>query len=344
MQIGAVIRKYRKEKNLTQEQMAGYLGVTAPAVNKWESSVSCPDITLLAPIARLLGISTDTLLSFKEDLTREETGRLANQVAEKLQAGEMDAAFANAMSIIREYPNCELLILTIAQILDSYRMIAEREKFEKYEKDITALFERVLNSTDINVKQGAIIAMFNKSLIKEEYEQAQEYLNQIEKQLINPERFQAVLYARQGKSEEAFELYERLMMTGFSELSWALNGLYQLEVGNKDFEAAERIVEKQEKLAELMEMGEYTVSAPRLSLAQDKKDKEAWFEVMEQLIDSLEEMDSFRESNLYRHMKFKQGADAKVRRQYIKTCFEKDIELDFVREDPRFQKLIEKLS
>ena len=39
MQIGEVIRKYRKEQNMTQEQMAQRLGVTTPAVNKWENGV-----------------------------------------------------------------------------------------------------------------------------------------------------------------------------------------------------------------------------------------------------------------------------------------------------------------
>jgi transcriptional regulator with XRE-family HTH domain len=40
MQIGSVIRKYRKECGLTQEEMAKRLGVTTPAVNKWENGVS----------------------------------------------------------------------------------------------------------------------------------------------------------------------------------------------------------------------------------------------------------------------------------------------------------------
>lgn len=40
MNIGTVIRTYRKEKNMTQEEMANRLGVTAPAVNKWEKGVS----------------------------------------------------------------------------------------------------------------------------------------------------------------------------------------------------------------------------------------------------------------------------------------------------------------
>ena len=71
MAIGDVIRKYRKNLGLTQTEMAARLGVTTPAVNKWENNNSQPDITLLAPIARLLHITTDTLLSFTEDLTEE---------------------------------------------------------------------------------------------------------------------------------------------------------------------------------------------------------------------------------------------------------------------------------
>ena len=63
MKTGEVIRRYRKQKNLTQEEMAARLGVTAPAVNKWENGNSLPDIALLAPIARLLGASLEELLS-----------------------------------------------------------------------------------------------------------------------------------------------------------------------------------------------------------------------------------------------------------------------------------------
>ena len=40
MELGQVIRKYRKEQGMTQEEMAARLGVTAPAVNKWENGVS----------------------------------------------------------------------------------------------------------------------------------------------------------------------------------------------------------------------------------------------------------------------------------------------------------------
>ena len=62
MDIGVVIKKYRKEAGMTQEEMANRLGVTTPAVNKWENSNSKPDIELLAPIARLLDISLELAL------------------------------------------------------------------------------------------------------------------------------------------------------------------------------------------------------------------------------------------------------------------------------------------
>ena len=47
MKIGEVIRKYRKEKEMTQEQMARGLGVTASAVNKWENHAAYPDLSLI---------------------------------------------------------------------------------------------------------------------------------------------------------------------------------------------------------------------------------------------------------------------------------------------------------
>ena len=85
MQIGQVIREYRKKKKITQEEMANRLGVTAPAVNKWENGNSQPDIMLLAPIARLLDITLDTLLSFEEELTAEEINNIVYEMDTKLK-------------------------------------------------------------------------------------------------------------------------------------------------------------------------------------------------------------------------------------------------------------------
>ena len=122
MKIGEVIRKYRKEKNLTQEEMAQMLGVTAPAVNKWENGNSLPDITLVAPIARLLDITPDTLLCFREALTEEEINRYTLELEERLKQDSYEDAFQWAREKLQQYPNCEKLYLDMAAVLCGWRL------------------------------------------------------------------------------------------------------------------------------------------------------------------------------------------------------------------------------
>lgn len=135
MTIGKVIRKYRKLANLTQEEMAVRLGVTAPAVNKWEKENSCPDITLLAPIARLLNISLDTLLSFQEDLTEQEIIDLVEQAAQIMKEKSYEEVFRWMKQVLEQYPNCEPLSLNFAAILDAqgiFQGVSEQEKYEVF--------------------------------------------------------------------------------------------------------------------------------------------------------------------------------------------------------------------
>ncbi len=65
--IGSRINKYRKAKSMTQEELAQKLGVSAQAVSKWETDASCPDISLLPQLCRVLGVSTDELLTGKSN-------------------------------------------------------------------------------------------------------------------------------------------------------------------------------------------------------------------------------------------------------------------------------------
>ena len=61
--LGKRIAQYRKEKGLTQENLAEALGVSSQAVSKWENDQTCPDILLLPDLSKLLGVSVDVLLS-----------------------------------------------------------------------------------------------------------------------------------------------------------------------------------------------------------------------------------------------------------------------------------------
>ncbi|MDD6038525.1 MAG: helix-turn-helix transcriptional regulator [bacterium] len=63
--MGAFISQIRKEKRLTQKELAEQLCVTDKAVSKWERGVSYPDISMLEPIAKILEISVLELLEGK---------------------------------------------------------------------------------------------------------------------------------------------------------------------------------------------------------------------------------------------------------------------------------------
>ncbi len=97
MKINEMIRERRIAKKLTQEQMAGYLGVTAPAVNKWEKGTSYPDITLFPALARLLDTDLNTLLSFQEDLSDREIALFLNELSELSEKEGVETLYVRAL-------------------------------------------------------------------------------------------------------------------------------------------------------------------------------------------------------------------------------------------------------
>ena len=70
---GAVIRKLREKKKMTQEDLAGKLYVSSKAVSKWETGQGFPDISLLEPLAKALDISVIELLSGEDVQNRNRT-------------------------------------------------------------------------------------------------------------------------------------------------------------------------------------------------------------------------------------------------------------------------------
>ena len=106
--IGAVIRKLRKERDITQEELAELLGVTSQAVSKWESGAGLPDISQLVPLANVFEVSMDMLFgrtSWKDD---GEVDRLIEEIeAKHVWDGDRLDAFADAL---RQYPDHKKLL------------------------------------------------------------------------------------------------------------------------------------------------------------------------------------------------------------------------------------------
>ncbi len=348
MSIGKVIRKYRKIRNLTQEEMAGRLGVTAPAVNKWENENSYPDITLLAPIARLLDISLDTLLSFHEDLTQEEINGIVREVDLKLKEKSCDEAFLWAKKKLEQYPNCEQLILNIAIIFDARRIfdaiVQDAAKEAEYDEYICSSYIRVLDSADEAIRIRAADSLVGFYMRKKEYDKAEKYLEYFSVQNPERKRKQAQIYAETGRIKEAYKAYEELLFSDYQRVSLELHGMYTLALQDNDRKRAHRLIDKQKELARCFEMGKYYEVSCGLELAALEKDADTVVAIMEEMLSGVEQIRDFINAPLYEHLEFGEVREefiAKIRENLLKN-FRDEESFGFLKDDERWQRLVKR--
>lgn len=78
--FGTMIATLRKEKKLTQVEVAEMMGVTDKAVSKWERDLSFPDINTLPKLAELFDVTVDELMQVKVDTKKEENTKIAEMI------------------------------------------------------------------------------------------------------------------------------------------------------------------------------------------------------------------------------------------------------------------------
>ena len=93
------------EKNLTQEQLSELLNVSCPAVSKWESGDTYPDITLLFPLARMFDVSVDELTGYSAARTEAEIERILNDYCDLRIQGKQSEADELIREVRKTYPN-----------------------------------------------------------------------------------------------------------------------------------------------------------------------------------------------------------------------------------------------
>ena len=306
MTIGDVIRTYRKKAGLTQEEMAKRLGVTAPAVNKWENNNTLPDIALLAPISRLLGITTDILLGFQENLTTEEISAFIRKMNQDLDSRNYAEVFEQAKKKIEQYPNCELLIWQIAVILYAKLGLDHIAEKDDYDEVIFGWFERCLRSDDERIRRSAADSLFNVYIQKDDYDKAQSYLSWLASDSPERKRKEGLILSKTGKRQEAYRSYEELLFSNYQFLSLLLNDLKILYMEDENHEMAWKIVDMQNQAAKIFEMGRYNEVSSGLDVASWEKDASKTAQIMQQILKSIDQIGSFSQSDLYQHMTFKE--------------------------------------
>lgn len=305
MDIGSVIKRYRKEAGLTQEEMANRLGVTTPAVNKWENGNTNPDIELLAPIARLLHISLDTLMSYHEELTASEIGDIIRQMDNKFEKEGFDKTYEWALGKIREYPNCNMLIWQVAVMLDARRLTGDCEEPDKYDKQINSWYEMALNDENEKIQHHAADSLFGFYLRKKNYTMAEKYLQYFSDHDPMKKIYWGRLYKEQGKIEEAYDMFENVLFSEYQTLNFAFSFMTGMALEEKDIENARFLAEKMGTLSGIFDMGKYNEYSAMLDVMCAEKNIQGTYQVVDQLLQNVGSLCDFQKSKLFRHMKFK---------------------------------------
>ena len=111
------LKKYRILKNLTQEDVAEYLGITPQSVSKWERGESYPDITFLPALANIFETSVDLLIGMDTIRAEETRYNIHKKAVEYQRSGDYDLAEKTYRDALLIYPNNPGMILGLASTL-----------------------------------------------------------------------------------------------------------------------------------------------------------------------------------------------------------------------------------
>ena len=111
MSIGTTIKKLRRDRNITQEQLAELLGVSANAVSQWECDKTAPDISHLPILANIFEVSADVLLEIDiaKSKKQSEIKEFTTKYAEFHSQGKTEERLKLCREMQKKYPNDETI-------------------------------------------------------------------------------------------------------------------------------------------------------------------------------------------------------------------------------------------
>lgn len=117
IKLGEKIRLLRKQKNISQEIFANYLGVSFQAVSKWENGNTMPDVTMIPAIATFFGVSTDELFDFNLFETEKQVEAIC---AEAYRYRFSDGAKSERIlrDGLQRYPGNDIILNNLLYTLD----------------------------------------------------------------------------------------------------------------------------------------------------------------------------------------------------------------------------------
>ena len=222
---------------------------------------------------------------------------------------DYEDVFKEAKEKIELYPNCELLIWQTAVILHARLSIGHIAGKDDYDEVIFGWFERCLQSDDERIRRSAADSLFNAYMQKDDYEKAQSYLSWLASDSPERKRKEGLILSKTDKRQEAYRSYEELLFSNYQFLSLLLNDLKILYMEDDNHEMAWKIADMQSHAAKVFEMGRYNEVSCGLDVASWEKDASKTAQIMQQILESIDQIGSFSQADLYQHMSFKEFED-----------------------------------
>lgn len=123
--IAKILVNKRKEKGLTQDELANYIGVSKASVSKWETGQSYPDITFLPQLAAYFNISIDELMNYAPQMTKENIMVLYQELSADFSKKPFTEVMVEVRQIIKKYYSCFPLLLQMTVLMMNHFMLAE---------------------------------------------------------------------------------------------------------------------------------------------------------------------------------------------------------------------------
>lgn len=151
MKIGQIISGKRKEKRITQQDLADFIGVSKAAVSKWETGLTYPDITLLPLLAAYFDLTMDQLLDYNSQLSSKEIKRLSHMLRKSLLEEPGEEVLVDIRRLVRRYYSCYPFVLQMGLLVlnhfDYFPEVQGETKQQTYMLEAKEWFIHVKEST-----------------------------------------------------------------------------------------------------------------------------------------------------------------------------------------------------
>ena len=153
--IGENIKRLRRERDLTQEEMAAHLGISFQSVSKWERGDGYPDITMLPALSGYFGVSIDELIGMSE-ITKSEKYDEINRLWEENNKKGLHSENVDLMrQSLKIFPNNALLLVQLSTSLE--KLDGTDEEKAEYLRESIAVQEQVLRYGEDSEVRGSTL-------------------------------------------------------------------------------------------------------------------------------------------------------------------------------------------